>query len=417
MPMSGIGSMVSRMAQGSKHLQAATPLSGETEPTYVTIGKKTSTIDVRLSYKIVHLFSEGLYASANKAVEELVANGFDAGARNVHVIFPADFHAPDPAIVVIDDGEGMDAAGLARHWLIGTSNKRDLKNPPLGRKQIGKFGIGKLATYVLARQLTHITKQNGKYSAVTMDYSRIDGDKSGGMDVKNPVKLSLRDLTEEETKKALEPWLSETMLGDWNVKFFGARAARSWTVAILSSLKDKANEIQPGRVEWLLRTALPLRDDFKVYLNGHLLASSKAGKDRLGHWVFGKDITKLPKPAAKMTVRKDASIKPVHEEHFGLHDAQVGRVTGYVEAYKDVLTGGKSDDIARSYGFFVYVRGRLINIDDEYFGIDSNLLRHGTFARLRIVTHIDKLDEELRSNREGVREGPMSKPRGTSFTA
>jgi hypothetical protein len=44
------------------------------------MGKPTDKIDVRLSYRIVELFSEGLYASPNKAVEELVANSFDAGA-------------------------------------------------------------------------------------------------------------------------------------------------------------------------------------------------------------------------------------------------------------------------------------------------------------------------------------------------
>ena len=38
-------------------------------PTYASIGNPTDSIDVRLSYKIIELFSEGLYASPNKAVE------------------------------------------------------------------------------------------------------------------------------------------------------------------------------------------------------------------------------------------------------------------------------------------------------------------------------------------------------------
>jgi hypothetical protein len=36
------------------------------------------------------------------------------------------------------------------------SLKRELDVLPIGRPQIGKFGIGKLATYVLANRLTHI---------------------------------------------------------------------------------------------------------------------------------------------------------------------------------------------------------------------------------------------------------------------
>jgi len=82
------------------------------EPRFVTIGRPTDKIDVRLSYRIVELFSEGLYASPNKGIEELVANAFDAGAQTVQVILSANLHAQGSAIVVIDDGEGMGAEGL-----------------------------------------------------------------------------------------------------------------------------------------------------------------------------------------------------------------------------------------------------------------------------------------------------------------
>src|SRR5712671_7671280 len=79
-------------------------------PDFASIGNTVEEIDVRLSYKIVTLFSEGLYASPNKAIEELVANSFDAGARRVAVLLPADFHEQGATIVVIDDGEGMDGS-------------------------------------------------------------------------------------------------------------------------------------------------------------------------------------------------------------------------------------------------------------------------------------------------------------------
>src|SRR2546422_1748158 len=97
-----------------------------TEPTFATIGTEADIIQVRLSYRIVELFSEGLYASPNKAVEELVANAFDAGAQRVQVLLSPNMHDQHATIVVIDDGEGMDADGLKQHWLIGISNKRRL---------------------------------------------------------------------------------------------------------------------------------------------------------------------------------------------------------------------------------------------------------------------------------------------------
>ena len=144
------------------------------EPTFASGGEATDSLEVRLSYKIVELFSEGLYKSPNKAVEELVANSFDAGARSVHVLLSSNLHNQDATITVIDDGEGMDAAGLKAHWLIGVSNKRNLTTRPRGRQQIGKFGIGKLATYVLSDRLTHISKSGGKYYSTSMDYLAID---------------------------------------------------------------------------------------------------------------------------------------------------------------------------------------------------------------------------------------------------
>ena len=46
----------------------------------------------------------------------------------------------------------------------------------------------------------------------------------------------------------------------------------------MSSLKDKVHEIALGRLEWVLRTALPLRDDFGIWQNGDKLIPSKQGK-------------------------------------------------------------------------------------------------------------------------------------------
>src|SRR5436190_5723847 len=110
------------------------------EPTFATIGTQADIIQVRLSYRIIELFSEGLYASSNKAVEELVANSFDAGALRVGLLISPNLNDQDATIVVIDDGAGMDTEGLKQHWLIGISNKRRLTTLPRNRQQIGKIG-------------------------------------------------------------------------------------------------------------------------------------------------------------------------------------------------------------------------------------------------------------------------------------
>jgi hypothetical protein len=377
---------------------------------YVTAGNETEKIDVRLSYRIVRLFSEGLYASPNKAIEELVANSFDAGARRVAVFLPADFHEQGATIAVLDDGEGMDAGRLKQHWLIGKSDKRDSgKQLPLGRQQIGKFGIGKLATYVLANRLTHISKRGNKYYSTSMNFKAVDDRGDEEVEPKTPIKISLRELTEDQAKQALKDWTGAAAFQKSGVRLFGTGSAKSWTFAILSDLKDKVHEIRRGRLEWVLRTALPLRDDFSIYLDGAKLESSKVGKGRLKRWVLGKDIDALAKPAPdEIEATEDKNQPQDSETRFALERSAVGRITGYAEAYRDLLTG-KSDDLGRSHGFFVYVFGRLINAEDGHFGISPDELRHGTFGRIRVVVHMDGLDEYLQSDREHIREGPVLK--------
>jgi hypothetical protein len=377
-------------------------------PIYTTVGTQTDKIDIRLSYKIVRLFSEGLYASSNKAIEELVANAFDAGAQRVAVFMPADFHAQGGTIAVLDDGEGMDNAGLKRHWLIGKSMKRELDELPRGRQQIGKFGIGKLATYVLANRLTHISKSHGKFYATSMDYRVVDERGDQEIEAKAPVTIGLRELSAEQAAEALKDWTETQAFKNTGIKLFGTGAAKSWTFAILSDLKEKVLEIRPGRLEWVLRTAMPLRDDFEVYLRGTRLESSKAEKGRIKRWTIGKEIVDLPKPASdEVETVEDKEQKPDTELRYSLRHPKVGLVRGYAEIYRDPLGGGKSDLVGRSNGFFVYVLGRLINPDDGHFGISANELRHGTFSRMRVAVHMDGLDDFLQSDREHFQEGTV----------
>ena len=377
------------------------------KPTFAAIGNETDNIEVRLSYRIVELFSEGLYTSPNKAVEELVANSFDAGAQKVHILLSSNLHDQDATIAVFDDGDGMDQEGLKRHWLIGVSNKRKLSVLPKGRQQIGKFGIGKLATYVLADRLTHISKCGGKYYSTSMDYRTIKRRVDQEIEPKAPIRLALRELTAEQAKRAVEPWTGTAAFKAARTVLFGESSPETWTLSIMSSLKPKVHEIKPGTLGWVLRTALPLRPDFGIWLNGQAQESSKEGKGLLKRWILGKDLDELPRPSPKpITTLEDMNVPESSEHRFGLDVPGLGRITGYAEAYKDLLTG-KSDEIGRSHGFFVYVYGRLLNVDDGHFGISPDELRHGTFGRFRLVVHIDRLDAGLRSNREAVGEGRL----------
>ena len=156
------------------------------------IGKKVDDIPVTISYRIIELFSAGLYSSPNKAFEELVTNSYDANATNVAVYVPIDKSVEGATMWVCDNGNAMDREELKQFWKIGESKKKNIVNAE--RLPIGKFGIGKLATYILANKLTVISKAaNGEYCAVLMNYSRIN-------DTEETITLDEKVLSDEEVK-------------------------------------------------------------------------------------------------------------------------------------------------------------------------------------------------------------------------
>lgn len=366
-------------------------------------------IDVKISHRIIQLFSEGLYSSPNKAVEELVSNSFDAGAENVHIILSPDLRNSDATIVILDDGEGMGPDGLKKHWIIGESTRRRGADSSK-RKPIGKFGIGKLSTFVLASKLTHICKFDGIYYAATMDYSRLvdsSGDASGGVFEEQLIPIPLRKLTEQQAQDAVQLWVDGKKAGYQALNLFGEDATDSWTVAIMSGLKKLGKKISIGRLTWVLRTAMPQRSDFHLYLDGASITPPEVDPS-LAKIVLGKDVIQLSPPCPEgLIAREDTSEPEESVHHHGVyHDELLGRISGYIEIFKDDLDSGKPK-FEQSSGFFVYVRGRRVNVDDPGFGIERNVLRHGTFSRFRMVVHIDSLDEALRSSRESFLQGEL----------
>ncbi|MCH8876192.1 MAG: ATP-binding protein [Chloroflexi bacterium] len=372
-------------------------------------GITTDQIDVKISLRIIQLFSEGLYSSSNKALEELVSNSFDAGAENVHIILSPDLRDSDATIVVIDDGEGMNADGLKKHWIIGESTRR-MGSDSSKRKPIGKFGIGKLSTYVLATKLTHICKSGGTYYAATMDYSNVTGsaeEASNAVFDEQTIQIPLRELTEQHARDAVQRWVDGEKAGYRALRLFGENVPDSWTVAIMSDLKSMGKKVKIGRLKWVLRTAMPQRSDFRLYLDGDPISPPELDPP-LAKMMIGTDVIQMSPPCPKGLIAREDEGEPKDSvrRHGVYHDELLGRISGYIEVFKDELDRGKPK-FEQSSGFFVYVRGRRVNVDDPGFGIERNLLRHGTFSRFKMVVHIDSLDEALRSSRESFQQGEL----------
>ena len=131
-----------------------------------------STVEFRISIAIIEHFSKNLYRSPNKSIEELITNGYDAFAEEVRVYLPGVML--NDSVIVWDDGESMDVQGIQDLWHIAASPKKDtdriVKKGSRRRKVIGKFGIGKLASYSIGFKMSHLCKRNGEYLLIEIDY-------------------------------------------------------------------------------------------------------------------------------------------------------------------------------------------------------------------------------------------------------
>lgn len=358
-------------------------------------------VPVRISLAIIERFSEGLYSSPNKTFEELVSNSYDAGAEHVWVYMPGDLSSPHASILVIDDGESMDVQGLQDLWRIGKSRKRDDESSKR-REPIGKFGIGKLATYVLAEELTYIVLKDGVYRAVTMDYQMVQGDMSDP----HTLNLEVAELTREEAQEALlsnlqdygvrmKPVL-ETLFPDTD------SGPEHWTAAIMTRLKKPAQGIQQGRLRWVLSTAIPLNPSFNLSYNGDPIEASKAQGEEQWDFTIGISEDTLP-PDARIGTPDQVEVNGEQLPAYRLPLA--GAVWGQAQLFEDSLVRGQSGKLGRSHGFFVRVRNRLINLDDASFNVGPEL-HYGTFSRFNMVINADELDALVASPRESLMDSP-----------
>jgi hypothetical protein len=120
-----------------------------------------------LRRNLINVLGEEHYPYAEYLYHELVANAWDEDATEVQIVErivqPAAAGRPQIYdITVSDDGAGMDRGGLQEYFTVGESGKRDRRTSArLGRKLIGRIGVGKVAILKVARRWTIETETAG----------------------------------------------------------------------------------------------------------------------------------------------------------------------------------------------------------------------------------------------------------------
>ena len=376
-------------------------------------GNVVDQVSLNVDYRIIEHFSRHLYDSPNKAVEELVANGFDAFATEVLVFTPGKYTAD--RILVWDDGESMNVKGLKELWWIAKSPKSE--SPKSGervekrngkeRKIIGKFGIGKLASYAVGEVISHVCRHQKEFYLVSIDYATVYGSKR--------VQAPIIRLPED---RAVE--LVKSLFSGFPPSAEGMLQRDSWTLAVVEKLK--VADLPPGRLTWVLGNGMPLRPDFSIKVNEEAVRSRLEKRAEV-NWDFGsKQVVDAINSRWRDAV-KDGTVRSSTESDrktgveygrkTGLDPAaplkavpfvqfpNLGQVWGQVRLFDETLLKFRAHDHGRSHGFFLIVRGRLVNPDDEkLFNPDPSFQ---SFYRSQFILFADDLDEALLADRQRLR--------------
>ena len=378
--------------------------------------KPEGDVRVDISYEIIKQVSAQLYTNPRKAIEELVCNGYDAGATECHVKLPQD---ETDALVVLDNGKSMDFQGLTDLWMVAKSpkeadnNGRRIAN---NRLQIGKFGIGKLAAFALGKQLTHVATIKGTTRIVSVGENEIKEQEDGGA-----PHFTVYKLKESDARVLLQQFLGN-LPRPWEKHW------DTWTIAVVEDI-EKANfrrALKLGILRRMITTALPISKNFKVVLEGEIMPARQIAAEDIEHQVdvLDTDFRKkmetvlrehwktelliekpedVPREYYETKVIKIPSPEDVKKQLSALDIPKLGPVAGNAILAKHTLTTEKLDERGYvNHGFAIYANGKLVNPEDELFGVSQR--SHAYWRRFLACVEMPGLDEVLLVQRNAVSE-------------
>ncbi len=375
-------------------------------------GKSEERISIDISFRIIRQFSKQLYDNPRRAIEELVCNSYDANATECHIHTP---ESTDDALYVLDNGHSMDMEGLRWLWKVASSRKVEEYNEQRengNRQQIGKFGVGKLASFALGSRLTYVATKDGKTRVVSVHQDRL---KEEATDDEFTVHEFPADEAEERIGQHFEhipdPWEK-----DW----------QNWTLAVVEEIPDEntGNDLQPWHLKNMIRTAIPTSSDFQPYLNSKEISSREPHGEEViridmtedemvdriknslkSYWAQKQDIKteNVNKDKYQVEVTTFPNPKNTDEEIAGIEVPELGKVAGTARYFDRPLTTDKRREKGfQDHGFRVRVLGKLINKSDPLFGLEP--LSFTTWAHFLGEFEMPGLDDVVRVQRDQVKD-------------
>ncbi len=122
--------------------------------------------EIDIDPKILELLGPSLYTNIYYVLAELIANAYDADAKNVYILEKQD------RIIVEDDGTGMSYSdgGIGKYLDVAIETRKTAADTytASGRRKMGRKGVGKLAALSVSKDVQVMTKKNNEKSGFVL---------------------------------------------------------------------------------------------------------------------------------------------------------------------------------------------------------------------------------------------------------
>ncbi len=126
---------------------------------------------MQISLNALEHLGMNLYSNVPAVLSEIVANAWDADAKEVNV----NVDKGNNSVTITDNGVGMTRDEVIDRFLMVGFKRRTCigHETALGRLPMGRKGIGKLSSFSIARKIDVFTEKDGERTAFRMDRGKI----------------------------------------------------------------------------------------------------------------------------------------------------------------------------------------------------------------------------------------------------
>jgi hypothetical protein len=323
-----------------------------------------------LSLNVLNHLGLNLYSNVPSVLSEVVANSYDADATEVRI----DINPADDSVIVQDNGSGMTGEEVNERFLtVGYQRRLDPQQAvtPLGRRVMGRKGIGKLSLLSIAEEVEVFTSKDGQKSALKMDVSDIRRqiEQSGGTYYPTPIDKDLVDFD------------------------------RGTKIVLRKLKKGLANTANALRKRLARRfSVIGAEFDFRLFVNGdEVTVEDRDYFHRLQFvWTFAE-----PAESARILARcKNAE----STNEAGPGTLESGQVTGWIGTATNAgrLRDDDGDNLNR---VFLMVRGKLAHEDLLEEISDTSMYSTYLIGEINAdFLDVDELDDIATSSRQKIVE-------------